>query len=1047
MKQKKQVRGKKSILITSILTFLITGSILGGSIGIAYGLAYKKNNDYQKNIDFLNSTLEKIRNVSFHSSKITPFSNYASLKQEWNEINDLKQASQFFNLQILKSNQLVNFEIPKEIQLTYTKVEPNDDKQHFDVEFYLSIFNGSKEVKTKIQKTSVAIDASSAFFLSNFVEATQIALASIQPYQKSSDNASQNVAAEILANDFATFVNDPKTVTSDDAIEKINTYFNLKNILNSALKNSNFAIKYKGKFIHPYQIELLQIAKSDDKNIWVETNEENADIFNVFAKISFSEQAKSELPQTFDTNLTKTISFRLLDNKTRKPAFISTQEFISKVTINSPTKEQYYLAKTTQNSQAAQTLQAAGNSTPTDQTTDAATEDQKVDILDKDILDVYKLIKYDKGILNSPEKAKKHLLSFLNQPLEIDFSQQPFLAPQVRKRFDYYLLPNDIRIGTDEESSFIRVPLKITYKTDPRVPEKLVEIFIRHFKNSDSLLNGQSIEKNKTLIPQISYQRETQNSDTSVVLKAREAVAKAEILSLLEAKKNDQLFQLITDRNKFNYKFSELELLNAWVSNYQLPSINDFLKQTLLPTLQADGSLTKPLFRTDKEFSQFSQKIIALGQEAAKLYLDHILVLLDLKKASENNDAKTGEAEVQQGSQTDSQQPSNSTGSSADKTLKEKLIEGIRKLEDTFSLSSLDPLITYISSQDKISSIDDFTKLFFTVYGESDKNSHSVDLFDNFAQGLKYQIQFYNLDETQELDNSSGSSSDASQNTAPSTPVAPTPAAPAPAPAPAAPTPSSASTTSSTNEIIKIGYYFVFFNSDNSKIAFQTKPQKLELQVSSLNRQNLEKQNLANSVVLNFPSFAKQLETKLTLDEFKKKFNSTKQEDAKEVAKLFKEVFGLREFMSVYPLLKGFALTYPENGYSTNALNQNQIKFEVVSVSEEDYKQIIDINRAPTVQSAGGGSTGTSGSTSAQQPSQGAGGTTAPGASGTPGGQAQASGAPAATQSPTSPSSQPSVDPSTSSPSDASSTSIKGIFPLIFTVQVAPDPVKVVKTK
>ncbi|CAT05224.1 Uncharacterised protein [Mesomycoplasma conjunctivae] len=1037
MKQKKQARGKKSILITSILTFLITGSILGGSIGIAYGLAYKKNNDYQKNIDFLNSTLEKIRNVSFHSSKITPFSNYASLKQEWNEINDLKQASQFFNLQILKSNQLVNFEIPKEIQLTYTKVEPNDDKQHFDVEFYLSIFNGSKEIKTKIQKISVAIDASSAFFLSNFVEATQIALASIQPYQKSSDNASQNVAAEILANDFATFVNDPKTVTSDDAIEKINTYFNLKNILNSALKNSNFAIKYKGKFIHPYQIELLQIGKSDDKNIWVETNEENADIFNVFAKISFSEQAKSELPQTFDTNLTKTISFRLLDNKTRKPAFISTQEFISKVTINSPTKEQYYLAKTTQNGQAAQTLQAAGNSAPTDQTTDAATEDQKVDILDKDILDVYKLIKYDKGILNSPEKAKKHLLSFLNQPLEIDFSQQPFLAPQVRKRFDYYLLPNDIRIGTDEESSFIKVPLKITYKTDPRVPEKLVEIFIRHFKNSDSLLNGQSIEKNKNLIPQISYQRETQNSDTSVVLKAREAVAKAEILSLLETKKNDQLFQLITDRNKFNYKFSELELLNAWISNYQLPSINDFLKQTLLPTLQADGSLTKPLFRTDKEFSQFSQKIIALGQEVAKLYLDHILVLLDLKKASENTDAKTSESEVQQNSQTNSQQPSNSTGSSTDKTLKEKLIEGIRKLEDTFSLSSLDPLITYISSQDSISSIDDFTKIFFTVYGESDKNSHSVDLFDNFAQGLKYQIQFYNLDETQELDNSSGSSSNASQNPAPSTPAvpAPTPApAPAaPAPSPAAPASSSTPTTSSTNEIIKIGYYFVFFNSDNSKIAFQTKPQKLELQVSSLNRQNLEKQNLANSVVLNFPSFAKQLETKLTLEKFKEKFDSTKKDDAKEVATLFKEVFGLREFMSVYPLLKGFALTYPENGHSTNALNQNQIRFEVVSVSEEDYKQIIDINRAPTVQSAGGGGAGASSSTSAQQPNQGAGGTAAPGASG---GQTQASGAPAATQPST-----------TSSPSDASSTSIKGIFPLIFTVQVAPDPVKVTRTK
>lgn len=131
----KQTKIRLLIGLTAITSSVIA---IGASAGIAYVLAESRNNDYSKITSQLEKYAKEVDGVSFRSSKLSPFSNFDELKNEWNENKTLDKAKDFFVLRKFVDGQFINFDLPSSYYVTFSNVKPNDKTQSFDIEFYIT---------------------------------------------------------------------------------------------------------------------------------------------------------------------------------------------------------------------------------------------------------------------------------------------------------------------------------------------------------------------------------------------------------------------------------------------------------------------------------------------------------------------------------------------------------------------------------------------------------------------------------------------------------------------------------------------------------------------------------------------------------------------------------------------------------------------------------------------------------------------------------------------------------------------------------------------
>ncbi|WP_337895720.1 P97 family adhesin [Mesomycoplasma ovipneumoniae] len=928
---------KSKILLGLTLSASFLG-VLGISVGISYGFGLIKKNSYQTTVEDLNRTITKINALSFNAQKVSPFSTYASLKEEWKKIQNSPNQGDFFDLFSLENKRLQPYKLPNGIWLEFVDVKPDDANQQFNVEFLLKTHNHSRIIKSDIRTDKISISPNSTFFLENFYQALQINLQNIRPFSRGEQN---KISPKIwLASDFLAEANSEQSAKS--FIKKVHDFFDFD--FESILTNKNFAIKHENKLVFPYKIEIIK----NNKNTWVQPSQLHSDFLEIQGKISFTEEAKKVFPKNFNTNITKNFTFLLFDSAKNKSAFIDPKLFIQIPKLSDLKVDQF----------------------------SNENQDNKVDISQKSISWVYNFLKYDESTkaLKTPEEAKIALNSFINSDLQLDFTDYDDLDPKIKQKFGFNIIVEKIQLDSDEQSSLIRIPFEIFYPLNDDGSEKLTkssELVLRNFKNSESQNVSTFDPKNFSQIPVVNLDYLTDKNKKDEVFSSFDYVSKDEIQRLIDSNAHEEIYNILINSSKFNLNFPETQILNSWTFKYDFPTLSEFSKKTLTPQTLENSTNTRAFFENNQEFIYFVKNILTLPKEEAQKYLRILFnslaeiksdTLDDEQKTSETqsldstpkNDTGTTQATQFQETETEnsgnntnsqgSQQPENqgnqqpnsenptpNTNSAPQvKTINEKIISN---LQNQYLITEFSDLITRIEALNQKNGqskteldAQTFSELFIETY----KNNSLVKQFETLGENLSYRIVFLANPNLEQIDSEGQNST--------------------PQPVQVADQETSENETSPKKEIFTLGYYYIFTSATNNKIVFRTPINSLKLDVFTDQNPQSDIEVLSN-VVLNFPqnllkleldesNFATALTFSKTAEEVLHSEFNNKDKDFKETLESIKKLFGFSTFVQIYPLLNGHGLVYKKDSVFKGKFGNLKIRFAVKNLDSTEKSQI-----------------------------------------------------------------------------------------------------------
>ncbi|WP_337903913.1 P97 family adhesin [Mesomycoplasma ovipneumoniae] len=931
---------KSKILLGLTLSASFLG-VLGISVGISYGFGLIKKNSYQTTVEDLNRTITKINALSFNAQKVSPFSTYASLKDEWKKIQDSTDQGDFFDLFSLENKRLQPYKLPNGIWLEFVDVKPDDANQQFNVEFLLKTHNHSRIIKSDIRTDKISISPNSTFFLENFYQALQINLQNIRPFSRSEQNkVSPNIW---LASDFLAEANSEQSAES--FIKKVHDFFDFD--FQSILTNKNFAIKHKNKLIFPYKIEIIK----NNKNTWVQPSQLNSDFLEIQGKISFTEEAKEVFPKNFNTNITKNFTFLLFDSAKNKSAFIDPKVFIQIPKLTDLKVDQF----SQQN------------------------QDNKVDISQKSISWVYNFLKYNETTkaLKTSEEAKIALNSFINSDLQLDFTDYDDLDPKIKQKFGFNIIVEKIQLDSDEQSSLVRIPFEIFYPLNDDGSEKLTkssELVLRNFKNSESQNVSTFDPKNFSQIPVVNLDYLIDKNKKDETFSSFDYVSKAEIQKLIDSNAHEEIYNILINSSKFNLNFPETQILNSWTFKYDFPTISEFSKRTLTPQILENSTNTRAFFENNQEFIYFVKNIFTLPKEEAQKYLRILFnSLAEIKSDTLDDQQKTSgaqsldstpknetvAAQATQFQQTEAGNTENNTdsqGSQASQpaenqenqqqnsesqtpntnlapkiqTINEKIVSN---LQNQYLITEFSDLITKIEALNQKNGqpqTDLNAQTFSDLFLETYKNNSLVKQFETLGENLSYKIVFL-ADQNSEQIDSEG------QNSTPN-------------PVQVADQQTSENDTTPQKEIFNLGYYYIFTSATNNKIVFRTPINSLKLDVFTDQNPQSEIEVLSN-VVLNFPqnllkleldesNFATALTFSKTAEEVLHSEFNNKDKDFKETLESIKKLFGFSTFVQIYPLLNGHGLVYKKDSVFKDKFGNLKIRFAVKNLNSTEKSQI-----------------------------------------------------------------------------------------------------------
>ncbi|MDW2929399.1 hypothetical protein R7X75_03075 [Mesomycoplasma ovipneumoniae] len=928
---------KSKILLGLTLSASFLG-VLGISIGISYGFGLIKKNSYQTTVEDLNRTITKINALSFNAQKVSPFSTYASLKEEWKKIQDSTDQGDFFDLFSLENKRLQPYKLPNGIWLEFVDVKPDDANQQFNVEFLLKTHNHSRIIKSDIRTDKISISPNSTFFLENFYQALQINLQNIRPFSRSEQNKiSPNIW---LASDFLAEANSEQSAES--FIKKVHYFFDFD--FQSILTNKNFAIKHENKLVFPYKIEIIK----NNKNTWVQPSQLHSDFLEIQGKISFTEEAKQIFPKNFNTNITKNFTFLLFDSAKNKSAFIDPKLFIQIPKLTDLKVDQF----------------------------SSENQDNKVDISQKSISWVYNFLKYKENtsILKTPEEAKIALNSFINSDLQLDFTDYDDLDPKIKQKFGFNILVEKIQLDSDEQSSLVRIPFEIFYPLNDDGSEKLTkssELVLRNFKNSESQNVSTFDPKNFAQIPVVNLNYPTDKNKKDEVFSSFDYVSKDEIQKLIDSNAHEEIYNILINSSKFNLNFPETQILNSWTFKYDFPTLSEFSKRTLTPQILENSTNTRAFFENNQEFIYFVKNIFTLPKEEAQKYLRILFnSLAEIKsdtlddqqktsgaqsldstpkndtvstQATQFQETETSNTESNTNSQ-DSQtpenqgtqqpntenQPPNANLAPKIKTINEKVISNLQNQYLITEFSDLISKIEALSAKNGQSKADLNAQTFSELFIETYKNNNLVKQFETLGENLSYKIVFLANQNSEQIDSESQNST--------------------PKPVEVADQETSESDNSLKKEIFTLGYYYIFTSATNNKIVFRTPINSLKLDVFADQNPQSDIEILSN-VVLNFPQNLLKLEldesnfatahtfSKSAEEVLNSEFNS-QDKDFKQTLESMKKLFGFSTFVQIYPLLNGNGLVYKKDSVFKDKFGNLKIRFAVKKLDSSEKSQI-----------------------------------------------------------------------------------------------------------
>ncbi|WP_341432957.1 P97 family adhesin [Mesomycoplasma ovipneumoniae] len=928
---------KSKILLGLTLSASFLG-VLGISVGISYGFGLIKKNSYQTTVEDLNRTITKINALSFNAQKVSPFSTYASLKEEWKKIQNSPNQGDFFDLFSLENKRLQPYKLPNGIWLEFVDVKPDDANQQFNVEFLLKTHNHSRIIKSDIRTDKISISPNSTFFLENFYQALQINLQNIRPFSRGEQN---KISPKIwLASDFLAEANSEQSAES--FIKKVHDFFDFD--FESILTNKNFAIKHENKLVFPYKIEIIK----NNKNTWVQPSQLHSDFLEIQGKISFTEEAKKVFPKNFNTDITRNFTFLLFDSAKNKSAFVDPKLFIQIPKLTDLKVDQF----------------------------SNENQDNKVDISQKSISWVYNFLKYKENtsILKTPEEAKIALNSFINSDLQLDFTDYDDLDPKIKQKFGFNIIVEKIQLDSDEQSSLVRIPFEIFYPLNDDGSEKLTkssELVLRNFKNSESQNVSTFDPKNFSQIPVVDLDYPTDKNKKDEVFSSFDYVSKDEIQRLIDSNAHEEIYNILINSSKFNLNFPETQILNSWTFKYDFPTISEFSKRTLTPETLENSTNTRAFFENNQEFIYFVKNILTLPKEEAQKYLRILFnslaeiksdTLDDTQQTSETQsldstpknetvaaqatqfqETETENSENNTGSQ-DSQQPENqgnqqqnSESQTPDtnlapktKTINEKIVSNLQNQYLITEFSDLISKIEALNQKNGPSQTELNAQTFSDLFIETYKNNSLVKQFETLGENLSYKIVFLANPNSEQTDSEV-------QNSTPN-------------PVQVADQETSENNATPQKEIFTLGYYYIFTSATNNKIVFRTPINSLKLDVFSNQNPQSEIEVLSN-VVLNFPqnllkleldesNFATALTFSKTAEEVLHSEFSDKDKDFKETLESIKKLFGFSTFVQIYPLLNGNGLVYKKDSVFKDKFGNLKIRFAVKNLNSTEKSQI-----------------------------------------------------------------------------------------------------------
>ncbi|MXR07556.1 hypothetical protein DR105_03490 [Mycoplasma hyorhinis] len=672
-------KNKKKTLLLAL--FVSLGAI--SSFSLIVGLSSLAKYNAKNPIEEVQKQARRITGITFNPNKFTLLSNYEVIRDQLfdkkngkyqlkNNVN-LEKYLNFYQVQNQESVLIRSF--PKEVELKFDQVQPLDDVQEFKIVFHFSQNIQNKTFNSEIKTINLAVKDNKNFLINSFVSEV---VKSFAPGEKSDlhDNKPENIfdingarlsSVENKKAPSLTLIEDfdleiKKVKNSDDLKKLLNQYFNLDQVLQSLDKT----IVDKTLKIHPFKLEFVKDTENQER--YITQNPDQKGIYNIYLKISFSDELKNLLANDVDKNFSKILVLTLAkDTFATKSFFIDASKLFDFVSLSDV--------------------------------------DYKINEKDKTkTISQYDILSFQNFLL-SPESSKSNISdwmfkqrfynptsntsfsealgskinNYLNSKLELKFAN--FFDKNYKNSFKFTLL-NNIVAKQNAKGVYLDIPYTISLSSKFRNTQEVTTLYsqtyhleLRGFKDGYHLIDSYNKyiqDKNfkltnsdvpilpnldilSTLFSSINDLNNSnfviEPSETNKINKEMtplEEVSGEYIQQLINLNKTDKLIEFLKDRRYFNLSFSELDYFKSIESDYVLPSLDEVrksnieidLSQNNLSNFNLIGSLS--IFKNKAEVGTFFALLLKETPDTVKSYLeviyDKFASFLKQKQANNSQD-------------------------------------------------------------------------------------------------------------------------------------------------------------------------------------------------------------------------------------------------------------------------------------------------------------------------------------------------------------------------------------------------------------------------
>lgn len=601
---------------------LLTAGLAAAGIttfGLVVGLASQANYNGQNPRARVNAEISQIKSVAF-KNEFAPFtSDYSTLKNKlFDQDGKLKADSNLLDdLQFISTNNDV-YSVPNGIKVEIEKFEAQDSQSRFELQFHLSQTINNKVAKSDSYTVYLSQSDAVKNALIQYSDFVRNSLSTIKPidlsYSKDSKITANNeqMAKPLSLTQVSDFVSElNESANSNEVLAKLSSHLNFNQILNDINDKATTLSGELGE--KPFTIKLVQNPTNNNEKQWASLSKDNSNAFDFWVETSFSPETQTRIASSASKSDTIIQKIEVGQNAN---FFLDPQKVINEIGIFELSSLDFYRDPNSSDERKDIYFEPL-NKDGIQKTISSNFDTSKVDSYKYDAFTFFNELQK----ISNQDDINKAINRLLIKGVRLNLGEyQDLPAELVKKyfRYDFLTKKASIKIGVDNRL-YIDLPARISLLDSvvggdgsKAIASKEVKFDLDNFKKVDQNQLDSLISENKT---------GELGGDTAKPLTTSQLISSEEISSLIKNQKLNELAQLISSSNGYNFNLNN-KMLEIASADAQVPTISDIEAAHWTKNLEQSYqdqnifSSKSNVFKSQDELGAFYHSLLTQGHSA-----------------------------------------------------------------------------------------------------------------------------------------------------------------------------------------------------------------------------------------------------------------------------------------------------------------------------------------------------------------------------------------------------------------------------------------------